>query len=145
VGKGDLVYEAFRPEILVMKFEVKIDIAGVTSEITKVASKVVREAAFLIKQKMLFSFSQPKSGRTYRRGSRVHVASAPGEAPAIDTGFLANSIQTEFPDATTGIVTVGAEYAQVLEEVLDRPFVKPSIEDVVSELNRGGIIADLNS
>jgi hypothetical protein len=34
-----------------------------------------------------------KSGRTYKRGKngRDHVASAPGEAPAVDTGRLINS------------------------------------------------------
>jgi hypothetical protein len=125
-----------------MKFEVKIDVPAITSEITKVASKVVREAAFLIKQKMLFSFSQPKSGRTYRRGNRVHIASAPGEAPAVDTGFLSNSIQTEFPDATTGIVTVGAEYGEILETIRNRPFVRPSIEATIEELNRGDVTAN---
>jgi hypothetical protein len=125
-----------------MRFEVQINIQAITSEITKVASKVVREAAFLIKQKMLFSFSQPKSGRTYRRGNRVHIASAPGEAPAVDTGFLSNSIQTEFPDATTGIVTVGAEYGEILETIRNRPFVRPSIEATIEELNRGDVTAN---
>jgi hypothetical protein len=125
-----------------MRFEVQINIQAITSEITKVASKVVREAAFLIKQKMLFSFSQPKSGRTYRRGNRVHIASAPGEAPAVDTGFLSNSIQTEFPDATTGIITVGAEYGEILETIRNRPFVRPSIEATIEELNRGDVTAN---
>lgn len=36
---------------------------------------------------------ESKSGRTYKRGrfGRDHVASAPGEAPAVDTGRLINS------------------------------------------------------
>ena len=124
-----------------MKFEVKIDIPAITAEITKVASKVIRQATFSIKQKMLIDFAKPKSGRTYKRGNRVHVASARGEAPAIDTGFLANSIQTEFPNPTLGIVTVGAEYGQVLEEILDRPFVRPSIEATIEELNKSDVTA----
>src|SRR5262245_62766200 len=99
-----------------MKFEVKINIPAITEAITRVASKGVRQATFGIKQKMLFSFAQPKSGRVYKRGNRTHTASAPGEAPAIDTGFLANSIQTEFPNLTTGIVSGGAEYGRALEE-----------------------------
>lgn len=125
-----------------MRFDVQINLPAVTEAITKVASKVIREATFLIKQKMLFSFAQPKSGRTYRRGLRTHTASAPGEAPAIDTGFLANSIQTEFPNSTTGIVIVGAEYGQVLEEVRNRPFVRPSIEATIEDLNKGDVTAN---
>src|SRR5262245_6267985 len=124
-----------------MKFEVKIDIPAVTAEITKVASKIVRQATFSLKQKMLFSFAQPKSGRVYKRGNRTHQASAPGEAPAIDTGNLANSIQVEFPNQTTGIVTVGAEYGQVLETIKKRPFVRPAIEGVVDELYKGRVIS----
>lgn len=34
----------------------------------------------------------PKTGRVYRRGNRTHQASAPGEAPATDTGTLVSSI-----------------------------------------------------
>ncbi len=36
--------------------------------------------------------SQPGHGRTYKRGSVVHRASAPGEPPARDTGTGARSI-----------------------------------------------------
>jgi hypothetical protein len=88
---------------------------------------------------MLVSFAQSKSGRIYKRGNKTHQASARGEAPAIDTGFLANSIQTEFPNRTTGIVTVGAEYGRVLEEILDRPFVRPAIDKTIDDLNAQGI------
>ncbi len=39
------------------------------------------------------SFREPKSGRGYRRGrKRLHIASAPGEAPAIDTAALSKGV-----------------------------------------------------
>lgn len=34
------------------------------------------------------SLSRPGTGRVYRRGSRTHQASAPGQPPAVDTGHL---------------------------------------------------------
>ena len=52
-----------------------------------------------------------KSGRAYRRGRKVHIASAPGEAPAIDTGELAGSVR-EFDGAATSTaawVTFGTD------------------------------------
>lgn len=36
--------------------------------------------------------SGPKTGRIYKRRSKTHQASAPGEAPAIDTGALVSSL-----------------------------------------------------
>jgi hypothetical protein len=39
--------------------------------------------------------SGPKTGKIYTRGSVTHQASAPGQAPATDTGGLIGSIQHE--------------------------------------------------
>lgn len=73
-----------------------------------------------------------KSGRVYKRGSKSHIASAPGQAPATDTGNLVNSIATA--EGTTGIsavVAVNAEYAEVLEfggiHMKARPFLAPAV------------------
>lgn len=42
---------------------------------------------------------RPKHGRRYRkRGGRIHIASAPGEAPAIDTAHLINSLYRSGPN-----------------------------------------------
>lgn len=43
-----------------------------------------------VKQRMVNS---PRSGRTYKRGTRTHKASAPGEPPAPDTGDLLKSVR----------------------------------------------------
>lgn len=53
----------------------------------------------------------PKSGRIY--GS--HRASAPGEAPAMDTGNLVNSIQTEKEAPGAWTVYTNVDYAAYLE------------------------------
>lgn len=64
-----------------------------------------------------------KSGQMY--GS--HQASAPGEAPATETGYLVNSIQTEDVGEMESRVNVGAEYGAILEYI-DRPYLTPAAE-----------------
>ena len=53
----------------------------------------------------------PKTGRIYKRGKRGrdHQASAPGEAPASDTGALASAIIYTKPNPLTAIVAVRAD------------------------------------
>ena len=78
----------------------------------------------------------PKSGRIYRRGNVAHQASAPGEAPATDTGALVGSAYTEKlgdADYETGFT---AEYAAHLEfgapnaHIAPRPYLRPAVEAV---------------
>lgn len=76
----------------------------------------------------------PKSGRIYRRGNVAHQASAPGEAPATDTGNLVNSAYTKKlgqADYETGFT---AEYAAALEfgtaKIEPRPYLRPAVEAV---------------
>jgi hypothetical protein len=78
----------------------------------------------------------PKSGRIYRRGNVAHQASAPGEAPATDTGNLVNSAYTKKlgqADYETGFT---AEYAAHLEfgapnaHIAPRPYLRPAVEAV---------------
>jgi len=76
----------------------------------------------------------PKSGRIYRRGNVAHQASAPGEAPATDTGALVNSAYTKKladADYETGFTV---EYAAALEfgtpKIEPRPYLRPAVEAV---------------
>jgi hypothetical protein len=72
-----------------------------------------------------------KSGRMYG----THQASAPGEAPAIMFGQLANSIDTQMTSATQGRVFSSVEYAPHLEfgsvdgTLEPRPFMGPAAEE----------------
>jgi len=62
----------------------------------------------------------------------THRASAPGEAPATDTGELVNSISVEMTRQTEALVMVDAEYGAALEygtaRVAARPFLTPAAE-----------------
>lgn len=74
----------------------------------------------------------PKTGRTYRRRGVEHVASAPGEAPASDTGRLANSIRTQYKkDGLVGVVVASTSYAARLEygtvRMAARPYMRPAL------------------
>jgi HK97 gp10 family phage protein len=75
-----------------------------------------------------------KSGRLYRRRTVTHQASAPGEAPASDTGRLASSINTSL-NGHQAVVIAGrgiARYAAWLEfgtrHIAARPFMFPALE-----------------
>lgn len=75
--------------------------------------------------------SPPKTGRIYMRRGRPHQASAPGEAPATDTGFLVNSIQTRQSGYLSWDVLASAVYAVYLEvgtmRMAPRPFLLPAV------------------
>ncbi|WP_152051825.1 HK97-gp10 family putative phage morphogenesis protein [Tautonia marina] len=75
-----------------------------------------------------------KTGRVYRRRTVTHQASAPGEAPASDTGRLVNSINSSV-EGLDGVVVAGGglvKYARMLEfgtaRMAARPFMFPALE-----------------
>ena len=77
----------------------------------------------------------PKTGKIYTRGSIAHQASAPGEAPATDTGFLQTQITTQVKvqdDKVIGQIIASAPYARHLEfgttNIMPRPFMQPALE-----------------
>ena len=61
--------------------------------------------------------SDPKSGRTYMRynPTRQHKASAPGEAPATDTGYLVSQIKVKAVKPDEVVVDSQAPYSAYLE------------------------------
>ena len=73
-----------------------------------------------------------KTGRVYRRRNVVHQASAPGEAPASDTGTLARQIDTKYDFVNLiGTVVARTKYAAMLEggtpNMEPRPFMRPAL------------------
>lgn len=84
-----------------------------------------------------------RSGIEYRRRSVTHIASAPGEPPAPDTGNLANSIVEDIR-TLEGEVGSTAAYGGFLEEgtasIEPRPWLAPSVEQglasVVDDFNQ---------
>ena len=75
-----------------------------------------------------------KSGRVYRRRGVEHQASAPGEAPATDTGRLVGSGDVYADPANTSArINWSAAHARPLElgteEIEPRPFARPSLAE----------------
>jgi HK97 gp10 family phage protein len=104
------------------------------ANIQKMARKATFVAATKAQKKMSTMIRLPKAGKVYTRRSVKHRASAPGQAPANDTGNLIGSIQTvQMPDqggAVASKVIVSAKYAKWLEygtrRMAARPFVGPT-------------------
>ena len=82
----------------------------------------------------------PHTGEVYERGSIAHQASAPGESPATDTGFLVSSIEFKMTGPATAQIESRLGYAYHLEfgtvHIAPRPAWTPSIEAQTPEFNR---------
>mgnify|MGYP003144196737 CR=1 FL=1 len=117
-----------------------------TKEIEKIARQVIAYGLNATRNTAVESILQgSKSGETYQKYNprRTHTASASGEAPASDTGFLANNIITRTePNGLSGEVVSQAEYSEYLEfgtgTMGARPFMHPALEQ-----NRPKILARL--
>lgn len=103
--------------------------AGATDEMIvqgALAGALVLEGAVKV------SMQNSHGGRTYARGQKSHVASAPGQPPAIDYGVLINSIQSK-EDKGGAMVFTNAEAAVPLEfgtaRMQARPFMRPGAEN----------------
>jgi hypothetical protein len=94
--------------------------------------------------------SGPKTGREYKRGGKVHQASAPGESPASDGGNLANRITHRITGPTRAEVPIAAKYAGHLEEgtrrgLKPRPFVAPVVKKMRPAFRRASVAAVANA
>lgn len=140
-------------------FQLRADTSGfgrVSAAVRQKLGKAVRKALLDIEGSAKDAIqSGPKTGRIYGaetevsfatkggaevsftayKGKAGHQASAPGEAPATDTGHLANTIGIVMKAPTSGEVVAPAEYAAPLEfgtddgRIAPRPFIGPAVED----------------
>lgn len=82
-----------------------------------------------------------RTGRIYLHGRVEHQASAPGEAPAVDTGFLKNSIVAQPEKPLRWVVLVGAVYGIWLEygttHMAARPFMLPAFRETIRRMPKG--------
>ena len=106
----------------------------VKEDLEKNVDEVLAGGGQLIRGEAVRSIQQgSKTGRIYQKYNprRTHRASAPGEAPASDTGFLASSIMVK-KEKDVVQVTSNAKYAPFLEfgtsKILPRPFMFPASE-----------------
>jgi HK97 gp10 family phage protein len=82
----------------------------------------------------------PKTGRTYTRGNITHTASAPGQAPATDTGVLASSVYFTQSSKLSAVVGSRLAYASYLEfgttRIKPRPSWTPAVEAAAPKLQK---------
>ena len=120
-----------------MSFILKSNVGAINAQLRQRAGQLVAKTALKIETTAKLSMTGPKSGRTYGK----HTASAPGEAPAIDTGFLVNSIQSELTGEMSAAVGSNAEYAPVLELggalIAPRPWLGPAFEQAKPDFEKG--------
>lgn len=87
----------------------------------------LQEAASKAFRGMIASMIGQKSGRIYKIGkNRTHQASAPGQAPAVRTGFLRTSITIGKVNDYEYIISIAAPYGKILEFQMNRPFAIPA-------------------
>jgi hypothetical protein len=101
------------------------DVTGTALEINTAVKKAIQRGT--------------KSGAVYARGGITHQASAPGEAPATDTGALASSVYFQQTSKLTATIGSRLAYAYWLEygitKIAPRPAWVPATEDGQKKLN----------
>jgi len=114
-----------------------------TKEIEAEVERAVEATGLELRGEVVKAYQRgPASGITYEKSNpnRTHTASAPGEAPATDTGRLASSV-TYKKEGRMG-ATVGSEivYAAMLEfgtsRIAPRPAWVPAVEAMRSKFER---------
>lgn len=92
----------------------------------------VTNTALRIKTRAATAMHEPKHGKAYQRFNmgKPHQASAAGEAPAVDTGALVQSLNVESAAGYRAMVYTNMEYAPMLEfgtsRMAARPFLGPA-------------------
>jgi hypothetical protein len=102
------------------------------TNLRKVVNRNIRRAGLIVEGEAKQSIQRgTKSGKLYKRRSVVHQASAPGEAPASDTGFLASNISTKGPSKQLQNIEIDiiskAPYSKFLE-FGTRNILQPALE-----------------
>lgn len=116
------------------------DIAPIMEAAHRAAGRaVVRGTESVRNEALRLILNTPKTGRVYRRRGVEHQASAPGEAPASDTGRLVASIRTEYENNNlVGRVVASTNYAAHLEfgtqRMQPRPFLRPAFANRINAI-----------
>lgn len=98
---------------------------------------IVRLVTIGTADRMKVLISEPKSGKSYKRGKKTHVASSPGEAPASDSSNLITSIMPIPIDDLRGEINLAVHGLFLefgTEHIAPRPFIVPSLEQVLADL-----------
>lgn len=115
-----------------MSFKLQSNVAAITAKLEAEASALVRKTAGAIRNDIIFSMTETKHGNVYKKKGKEHTASAPGEAPAVDTGILMGQIDVKVDSPLQARVGTNNEYAEHLEfgtsRMEPRPFLAPAFE-----------------
>ncbi len=96
-------------------------------------SRFVRKGILHVEGEIKSSMAEPKSGAEYKRkGDKVHVASAAGESPAVDSSNLIGSVQP-FIETLEAKLGTSVEYAEYLEDGTDNMEQRPVWEKTLQE------------
>ena len=110
---------------------VKVDLSGFddAEHRFRVLSIWLQETAAKAMRLMIASMTGQKSGRVYKIGkNRTHQASAPGQAPAVQSGVLKSSITINPVNEYTYVISIAAFYGRILEFSMNRAFAIPASE-----------------
>ena len=109
---------------------VKVDLSGFDDAEHKfnVLAVWLQETVSKAYRLMIGSMTGQKSGRVYKipGTDRTYQASAPGQAPAVRTGFLRTSITIGKVNDYEYIISIAAPYGKILEFQMNRPFAIPA-------------------
>lgn len=101
----------------------------------RAAAQVVQATAIEVRGDIVKRYQRgPKTGIVYEKTNpnRTHQASAPGEAPATDTGRLANATTYKMTGKLSAEVSNEAQYSEWLEfgtqHIKPRPAWVPAVE-----------------
>lgn len=107
----------------------------------------LKKAGLLIVNQTKRNLSKHGTGIIYQRGNKTHQTSAPGEAPAVDTGRLRASYTSEAHEAEKYVeVGTNVEYAPFLEygtsKMDARPHFRPAIEQTRAAI-QAAVVAEI--
>lgn len=116
------------------------DFSRMSAEVQRGLGNAVKATAIDIDAEVKKSIQRgAKTGNVYTRGNTTHQASAPGEAPATDTGGLVSSIYFKQPNPLSATVGSRLAYAYFLEfgtrKIKPRPAWIPAIEKLTPKFN----------
>jgi hypothetical protein len=105
------------------------------------ARKAVEATAIELRGDIVKRYQRgPKTGKQYTRGNVTHQASAPGEAPATDTGRLASATEYSMTGKLSAEVSNSVLYGPMLEfgtqSIEPRPAWRPAVQEATPKFNK---------
>ena len=115
--------------------ELEITLGAMAGALPSQIDKAARQTALAIQRHAVKSIQRGKPrGITYKKykPKRTHTASAPGQAPASDTGRLAGSILPPRQISRGYSVGTNLDYGRYLEfgtrRIAERPWLRPAVD-----------------